>query len=111
MTTPNHAVMTFIISRALGLPTWASLACAFDAMMPDIIGYAEKKIKKDDNLWRWYVYCHTFHWWQLFLPEWLLHTTLDSLTHTEHGWKPWAYYIEYFTWALYLIYLIRELIL
>jgi len=91
-------------------------------MLPDIIGFAEKKIKGDNGLWSWYVAVHSwdvvaylavatvalmlgfhtvlplFAWW-----GWALHIAIDKVTHKSGSeWWHWpdTMWIELLGWAL-----------
>ena len=73
--------------------------------LPDIIGFAEKLIKKDS--WNWYNYVHSVSFKNplMYLPVSLIHILLDKPLHTK-GCKWWKFpclWVEIGLWVITLI--------
>jgi hypothetical protein len=102
--------MSLVICDAVGVHNpYGILLLTLPSILPDAIGYAEKIYYKSSNLWNWYLYCHTFHWWEIFMPTWILHTQADKLIHkSSGGWRKNSVYVEILLWIIYIFYFILK---
>jgi hypothetical protein len=85
------APLTLAINKVLPLgetfwPVLATLA-VFGAL-PDIIGWVDKLVHRNHNLWNWYLWAHNYPWYLCIVPTYLFHVFLDSFTH-EDGKRWW----------------------
>lgn len=70
----------------------------------DIIGKAEKVIKKDNGAWKWYNKVHALSFKNpfVYLPQSILHILLDKFTHTKSckWWKGKCIVLEVLAWLV-----------
>ena len=78
----------------------------------DVIGKAEKVIKKDDSAWSWYNRVHALSFKNpfVYLPQSLLHILLDKLTHTEtcKWWKGKCIALEILGWLITIVIVLQK---
>lgn len=111
MDTIQHAAWGFVICRAvensLGVTsassvTAAEVACVALAALPDVIGAAEKIIKRDALAWKWYTWAHCLDMFDCpawlrsifmalrLLPPYALHLWMDKRLHDPfRRWWVW----------------------
>lgn len=105
-----HTISGFLLGFLVGGPLWFNLILAFFGALPDIIGYIEKIIKKNNQAWTWYEWAHECNIFCL-IPSYCLHLILDMYTHGE-GKRWWIkkerLWLEIFYWIflLFLVYLV-----
>ena len=129
MDTLQHAAWGFAISLQGNQPVETCIAGAVVGAAPDVIGWAEKVLRRDENSWGWYNAVHSVEatglvslaglagllayswWWALYCAgAWVLHVALDSQTHAPG--KRWWVANERLSWevlgwvivAAYLLY-------
>jgi len=106
MDTISHAVGGYLISASFGLHMEINIASAIFGALPDIIGYAEKIIKKDNLAWSWYEKAHNEWIPLMIIPSYGFHVLLDSFTHGE-GMKWWKkderLWMEILYWIILVI--------
>lgn len=107
----QHAAQGFLIAKGIealtgGQPVISvEVGSALCGALPDLIGEAERLVKRDRLLWNWYGKAHSMEaicvaiavavWGVLIGPTWLavlalaymLHLLLDQFTHIDMGAK------------------------
>lgn len=114
---------------ASGRSTEESVAIAFVGALPDIIGWSEKAVRKDMNVWKWYNAVHDIDFagislllvsffalafWSPFLvlcvAAWCTHVLLDVPFH-KPGLRWWlaseGLWTEILMWFVVLMFLLR----
>jgi len=92
-----------LIERAFGFEGFdlpLELTCSASAVLPDIIGFAEKVIKNNYKLWSWYNWAHRLNVLWL-MPPYLLHVLMDIPAHYKDR-KYW-WHCNILSWILLII--------
>jgi hypothetical protein len=108
-----HGTHGGIIRYLMFKSTWAFIIGFIEGILPDLIGYVEKIIKKDNKKWEWYVKIHLplpaeYVGYVLFFQPIALHIFLDSFTHHKKKWWKELLWLEILLWVvtLFILYLI-----
>ena len=102
--TPGHVILSAELC-ALGVPEewkWtARIAGGLLGGASDIIPWCAWKLGLDVEWGAYYQYLHSFHWWFVLVPPFLLHWGIDKLWHKkEGGWVPYWPWLEIGGWIL-----------
>jgi len=80
---------------------------SFVGALPDIIGFAEKIIKKDYSVWNWYIFSHKIALSNpfVFFPQSLIHILQDYPLHKKNckWWIGSCTFLWIFNWLLTLL--------
>jgi len=84
----QHSVQGGLITSVITNDPYIIATGAALGALPDIIGYAEKLIFKNES-WQWYLAAHKLKWYYLWCLPYSLHIILDKFTHGDgkRWWK------------------------
>lgn len=104
MDTLNHIAWGYTMTHVLGAPVEINVISGLIGGMPDLLGEAERIIKKDRTLWNWYSKAHNQCKWLRVIPQWGFHIIKDKATHGKNRWWIWKerLWFEVLSWLLLL---------
>lgn len=107
MDTIMHGFVGYLFAFVFFSNVYIILLCILLGVLPDVIGYIEKIIKRNPTAWGWYSKIHYDWWWLWIIPPIGLHVLLDRFTHGE-GKRWWIYkerlWLEVLLWLLLLLF-------
>ena len=105
MDTIQHAYAGYLISLVLCNSLIFIAIMVFFGILPDLGGWLEKLIYKDNTRWNWYLYLHT-NYWLCLIPSYGMHILLDKFTHGK-GKRWWILkerlWLEILVWTILIL--------
>lgn len=106
MTTPQHAMMTGLITYQFTHNIPLIICMIILSVIPDVVSLC-------DEDWKTYNECHELKWYNLLIPFWNLHILIDYPLHNHDGkggWKWYTVYIEIVCWIVEIFYIAKYIL-